>query len=119
MPIRKSSPRSPPSSDCPLEDCLALLASAWTPKILWFLREGPRRFGDLRRDLAGVSPKVLTVRLRELETAGLVLRTVRPTAPPTVEYTLTKDAEAFSPVLDAMAEFGRALKKKTRSVGQR
>jgi len=115
VPIRKSAPRPPPEDDCPLEECLSLLASAWTPKILWFLREGPRRFGDLRRTLKGVSPKVLAVRLRELEDSGLVSRTVRPTAPPTVEYALTKDAAAFSPVLDAMAAFGKALRKQRPS----
>jgi DNA-binding HxlR family transcriptional regulator len=73
---------------------------------------GARRFGDLKRDLNGVSAKVLTTRLRELEERGVVTRTVLPTSPPTVEYALTDLGHRFQPALLGIAEVGKDLKKR-------
>ena len=101
-------PPLPP--DCPLEDVLELLAGAWTAKILWFLRAGPRRFGDLRRDLGRVSTKVLTHRLRLMEQNGLVMREVVPGKPPQVEYSLTAMGHEFELILDSMEQVARRLK---------
>jgi DNA-binding HxlR family transcriptional regulator len=98
--------------DCPLEETLQLLAGAWTPKVLWNLRAGTRRFGELRRLLGGISAKVLTTRLRELEERGLVTRVVHPTSPPSVEYSLTPLGHEIQPVLCAIADVGRKLQKK-------
>lgn len=100
------------AGECPLEECLELLAGAWTPKVLWYLRDGPKRFGVLRRLLVGVSAKVLTTRLRELEERGLVRRAVQPTSPPSVEYSLTDLGFEIQPVLGAIAEVGRKLQRK-------
>lgn len=116
MTRQKSSRIDPPPPTCPLEDCLRFLAGAWTPKILWYLRDQSRRFGDLKRDLGTVSAKVLTARLRELEERGVVLRTVMPTSPPTVEYSLTPLGVKLQPVLDAIVEVGRELGKKGSKV---
>ena len=81
--IRHRANKSGPApQSCPLEASLKLLAGAWTPKILWYLRSEPRRFGDLKRDLGSISAKVLTTRLRELEKRGVLTRTVMPTSPP-------------------------------------
>ncbi|MGZ3689422.1 MAG: winged helix-turn-helix transcriptional regulator [Bdellovibrionota bacterium] len=102
----------PAPEGCPLEECLRLLNGAWTPKILWYLRVEPRRFGDLKRDLNGISAKVLTTRLRELEELGVVERTVMPTSPPTVEYELTALGSKLRPVLDAIAEVGTQLRRR-------
>lgn len=110
--MRKSPPQKAPEADCPLEECLLVLSSRWTAKILWFLRPGPRRFGDLRRDLGAVSSKVLTQRLRELEEGGVISRTVQPTSPPTVEYGVTSAGRAFFPVLDSMEDAARKLRNK-------
>ena len=96
--------------ECPLEEGLRFLAGAWTPKILWYLQEGPLRFADLRRKLEGVSAKVLTTRLRELEEKRVVLRVVQPTSPPTVLYSLTKLGRRFQPVLQAIVDVGSELK---------
>jgi len=104
----------PPPEDCPLESCLKFLSGAWTHKIIWYLRAEPRRFGDLKRDLGGVSAKVLTTRLRELEESGVLTRTVIPTSPPTVEYALTTLGEKLKPVLDAIVEVGVQLKRRDR-----
>ncbi len=107
----KPNKAAPPAQDCPLEDCLRFLAGAWTPKILWYLREEPRRFGDLKRDLGSVSAKVLTTRLRELESRGVIERKVQSTSPPTVEYSLTALGQKFQPVLDSIVVVGLELKK--------
>src|SRR4051794_28446266 len=102
----------PPPEGCPLEDCLSFLGGAWTTKILWYLRAEPRRFGDLKRDLEKISAKVLTTRLRELEERGVVVRSVMPTSPPTVEYSLTPFGMKFEPVLQAIVEVGAELQKR-------
>ena len=106
---------------CPLENGLAFLSGAWTHKILWYLRNGSRRFGDLKRDLDGVSAKVLSTRLRDLEERGVILRQVNPTSPPTVEYSLTRLGHKFQPVLaaivdvgDDLARYEKAQKKKRK-----
>jgi DNA-binding HxlR family transcriptional regulator len=101
-----------PPKDCPLEDVLKFLAGEWTPKILYYLRGEPRRFGDLKRDLGTVSAKVLTTRLRELEERGVISRRVMPTSPPTVEYSLTTFGEKFHPILEAIIDVGKQLKKR-------
>jgi DNA-binding HxlR family transcriptional regulator len=68
---------------------LDLLANKWAALAIGALEEGPRRFGEVRRTLEGVSPKVLTQTLRRLEDAGLVDRTIHPAVPLHVEYALT------------------------------
>jgi DNA-binding HxlR family transcriptional regulator len=110
-----------PPAECPLEECLRLLAGAWTPQILWYVRPGPQRFGVLKRAVPGVSAKVLTTRLRELEERGILARTVMPTSPPSVEYALTDLGREFVPVLDAIATVGAKLRKSAarRSRGSR
>lgn len=111
MLLRPKPPRQPPlPADCPLEDVLSLLSGAWTVQILWFLRAGPRRFGDLRRDLTRVSTKVLTNRLRLMEDHGLLIRDVLPGKPPQVEYSLTPLSRELEPILDCMEQVGRRLK---------
>jgi DNA-binding HxlR family transcriptional regulator len=102
---------------CPVELGLKFLAGAWTPQILWALREKPKRFGELRRELKGVSAKVLTTRLRELEERDLITRKVNPTSPPSVEYAKTELALEIEPVLCKVAELGH--KMHTRMQGKR
>ncbi|MEW2526940.1 helix-turn-helix domain-containing protein [Streptomyces sp. NPDC047071] len=74
---------------CPGREIFELLANKWTGLAITALADGPRRFGELRRTLEGISPKVLTRTLRRLEDYGLVLRTVHAEVPPRVEYELT------------------------------
>src|SRR5215475_3102139 len=64
--VRKSA-APPPPAGCPMQNCMKLLSGAWTPEVVWKLSGGPRRFGELRRDIARISPKMLTARLRGLE----------------------------------------------------
>lgn len=102
----------PPPDECPLTECLTLLAGTWTPNVIWYLREGPRRFNELRGDLRGVSGKTLSTRLKKLEADGVVSRTVRPTSPPTVEYALTDLGIELIPAVDAIVEIGHRLKQR-------
>ncbi len=101
----------PPPVGCPLEASLKLLAGAWTPQILWYLRTETRRFGDLKRDLGNISAKVLTTRLKELEKRGVVTREVKHTSPPTVEYALTGLGHRLNPILKTIAEVGTEIER--------
>lgn len=76
-------------ASCPCRHMLDLLANKWSALALGALEDGPRRFGELRGKLDGISPKVLTATLRRLEDHGLITRTVYPAIPLHVEYELT------------------------------
>lgn len=99
-----------PSPQCPLAACMALIGGAWTPNALWYLSGGPRRFSELKSDMAPVSAKMLTRRLREMEENGLVTRRVVPSSPPSVEYQLTALGEELLPAIRAIAAVGMKLK---------
>ena len=101
----------PPPNHCPLTECMSLLGGAWTPNVIWYLRESPRRFNELRSDVAGISAKVLSQRLQRLHADGVVERRVMPTAPPTVEYELTELGRELLPAVDAIVEVGHRLKQ--------
>jgi DNA-binding HxlR family transcriptional regulator len=101
----------PPPQECPLTECMAFLGGAWTPNVIWYLREGPRRFNELRGDIPGISGKVLSSRLRRLAGESIVTRTVLPTAPPTVEYELTELGRELLPAVDAIVDVGHRLKQ--------
>jgi DNA-binding HxlR family transcriptional regulator len=102
---------TPPPEECPLTECMAFLGGAWTPNVVWYLREGPRRFNELRGDIPGISAKVLSTRLQRLAAEGIVTRTVMPTSPPTVEYELTDLGRELLPAVDAIVDVGHRLKQ--------
>lgn len=92
---------------CPVATCVALIGNKWRPLILRDLLEGKSlRFTELQRSVGGISQKVLTANLRELEDAGLVVRRVYPEVPPRVEYALTEEGMSLAPVIDAMRSWG-------------
>lgn len=103
----------PPPEPCVLTECLSIIAGAWAPNVIWHLRAGPRRFGELRHDIPPVSSKVLSQRLKELEARGVVTRTIQPTSPPSVEYALTPLGLELVPALSAIVEIGHRLKLAT------
>ncbi|WP_143336595.1 winged helix-turn-helix transcriptional regulator [Corynebacterium pacaense] len=74
---------------CPCRGMLDLLANKWSTLAIGTLESGPRRFGEIKRNLEGVSPKVLSQTLKRLEEAGLLTRTVYAEVPPRVDYELT------------------------------
>jgi DNA-binding HxlR family transcriptional regulator len=89
---------------------MRFLGGAWTPNLIWHLRGGPRRFGELRVDIPGISAKVLSARLRELEGLGVVSRHVLDSSPPSAEYALTALGEQLVPAIDAIVQVGHQLK---------
>jgi DNA-binding HxlR family transcriptional regulator len=97
---------------------MALLGGAWTTNVIWQLSGGPRRFGELHKDIPGISPKVLTARLRELEAKHVVSRQVVPTSPPSVEYALSDLGAELIPVINTIVSVGTRLHRRatTRSV---
>ncbi|MGD8325961.1 MAG: helix-turn-helix domain-containing protein [Sphingomonadales bacterium] len=109
--MRKNKAR-PLYPDCPLTECMGIIGGAWTANVIWSLSAGPRRFSELRTDIPKVSPKVLTTRLRELESSGVITREVKPTSPPSVEYQLTALGEELLPAIDALVEVGHKLKNR-------
>ncbi|MEZ5668736.1 MAG: helix-turn-helix domain-containing protein [Alphaproteobacteria bacterium] len=108
----------PPPPCCPLLDCLAIIGGAWAPNVIWHLRGGPRRFSELRADIPQISPKVLTTRLRELETAGVIDRHVVPTSPPSVEYALNAFGWKLVPAIEAIAAVGLELQQHRQARGK-
>lgn len=97
---------------CPVATTVALIGSKWKLLIMRNLLSRPWRFNELRKDLEGVSQKVLTDSLRSMEEDGIVIRTVYPEVPPRVEYTLTELGYSLKPVLDAMQAWGEDYKAK-------
>lgn len=91
------------SSRCAFESLLTLLSGTWTLQILWVLRSCESiRFGELKREISGISAKVLTDRLRMLEEAGLVNREYKPTIPPQVSYRITARAMELNEIFDRL-----------------
>ncbi len=93
--------------ECSIEKALDVLGGKWTFLIIRDLFDGTRRFGELRKSLAGVSPKTLSIRLRELEDKDIVKRTAYATIPPTVEYSLTEKGRSLKPIIKAMKLWGK------------
>src|SRR5205085_8373766 len=94
---------SPTSNICPrYEHAIQLLGKRWTGLLLYALLEGPQRFCELTATVEGLSDRVLSDRLRELEVEGVVERVVYPQIPVRVEYQLTEKGRALGPVVDAI-----------------
>ena len=96
---------------CPVATTVQLIGSKWKLLILRNLMARPWRFNELRRDLEGISQKVLTDSLRAMEEDGIITRAVYPEVPPRVEYALSPLGESMRPILDAMEEWGTNYKK--------
>ena len=91
---------------CPVEATLNVIGGKWKPLILWQLKENTLRYNSLQQVLPGISPRMLTKQLRELENDGLVNREMYPEIPPKVEYSLTDFGRTIIPVLEALAQWG-------------
>lgn len=97
--------------ECPVATTGALIGSKWKLLIIRNLLQRPWRFNELKRDLTGISQKVLTDSLRSMEEDGLITRTVYPEVPPRVEYALSDLGQTLKPILDSMVEWGNAYKQ--------
>jgi DNA-binding HxlR family transcriptional regulator len=91
---------------CGLDAAVDVIDGKWKPLILWELGQQPRRPGALRRELHGVTEKVLLQQLRELERDGVVVRTAEATSPPTVTYSLSERGIALNTALEALGDWG-------------
>lgn len=91
---------------CPVEATLELIGGKYKTLILWHLADKKLRFSQLRREISGITPKMLTQQLRELETHTLIHREVFPIVPPKVEYSLTDLGRSLMPLLVAMRDWG-------------
>ncbi len=97
------------SKECPVKKTAELIEGKWTTLIIRELLPHKKRYSEIQKALIGISPKVLTTRLRMLEQKGIITRTVFATVPPTTEYKLTKMGGKLEQVLAAMAIFGERL----------
>lgn len=84
----------------------AVLGDKWTPRLLFALAKGPLRFCALQAEAGGVNPRTLSARLADLESRGILTKTVFPEVPPRVEYALARKGKDLVPILRAMAAWG-------------
>jgi DNA-binding HxlR family transcriptional regulator len=98
------------SRDCPVELAFAVIGQRWKARILFRLAGGMHRFAALRAELPGISDKVLTTALRELERDGLISRTVHAEVPPRVEYRITAEGLALWQAAEPLRRWGLAYR---------
>ncbi len=95
------------SYKCSLEAAMDVLGGKWRSLILWHLIEGKLRFSQVQKIVPGISKKVLSEHLRILEKNGLIIRTVYPTVPPSVEYEISPTGKSLADILDQLERWGR------------
>lgn len=97
---------------CPVEITMGLIGDKWKVLIIRDLLTGTKRFGELKKSLTGITQKVLTNNLRQMEASGLVNRKVYAEVPPRVEYSLTETGWSLKPILDSMVVWGNSYREK-------
>lgn len=97
-------------TNCPVKYTASIISNKWKVLILRDLITGTKRYNELNRSVVGISSKVLTQNLKDLEKDGIVKRKVYPVVPPKVEYSLTEKGMELKSVLDMMKEFGLKYK---------
>jgi len=95
-------------SPCPVMTALSVIGGKWKPIILWVIRDGSKRFSEIKRDIPPISQKMLIQHLRELESDGIIKRRIYPVIPPKVEYSLSPYGRTLRPMLDAIATWGES-----------
>tara|TARA_R100001143_G_C3356897_1_gene132991 strand:- start:397 stop:798 length:402 start_codon:yes stop_codon:yes gene_type:complete len=113
--VNTQEPDSVPFAACPVDNALRLVSGKWKPRILYRLSLGTQRFGELKRSIPGVTQRILTLQLRELEHDGLVHREVYAEVPPKVEYSLTPAAVSIGQVLMKFGEWFEEYSKDLNS----
>ena len=92
---------------CPVDYAFKRIGGKYKGRILWVIRDGFMRYGELKRAIVGITPKMLTQSLRELEADELVFRKVYLEVPPRVEYSLTKTGEELIPLIKLLRNWGK------------
>jgi DNA-binding HxlR family transcriptional regulator len=100
---------------CGVTSTVVLIGGKWKTVVLYHLLDEPRRFSELQRKLTGVTQRMLTLQLRELEADGLVHRKVYPQVPPKVEYSLTELGRSLEPIIRAMLTWGENYQRLTNT----
>jgi DNA-binding HxlR family transcriptional regulator len=91
---------------CPVKLTADIIGGKWKPLIIFYLESGTKRFGQLQKLISGMTKKMLTQHLRELESDGIIHRKVYAEVPPKVEYSLTRHGESLKPILKLMSAWG-------------
>ena len=92
--------------NCPVKATMEIIGGKWKPIILYYLKDGLKRFGELQRLIPHITKKMLTQQLRELERDEIIERKVYHQVPPKVEYSLSEYGKSLKPVLELMATWG-------------
>ena len=96
---------------CALDITMSYISGKWKTVILWYLRKEPHRFSELNRQIPQITEKMLSLQLKELESDGIVSRTIYAEVPPRVEYALTDFGKTMIPMLEEIAAWGKTLAK--------
>jgi DNA-binding HxlR family transcriptional regulator len=115
---RRASARPNPVGGCPLTAALAALGGKWKLIILYWLAESPKHFAALRREMPGISQKVLAQQLRELVSDGIVERRPTGAIPAPVEYSLTDYGQTVLPLVEGVRLWGRAHMERSTALGR-
>lgn len=101
---------------CALDVTMNFIGGKWKTVVLWYLRKGKKRFSELHRLIPGITEKMLSLQLKQLEQDGIVERVVYAEIPPRVEYHLTEFGKTLNPLLEAVAKWGRELAESEGSI---
>ena len=92
---------------CALDVTMHFIGGKWKAVVIWYLRNGAKRFGELKKHIPDITDKMLSLQLKALEEDGLLTRTAYPEVPPRVEYDLTEEGRSLLPIVEGIAEWGR------------
>jgi DNA-binding HxlR family transcriptional regulator len=100
----------------PIRDTLDIVSGKWKLLIIFHLRHGARRFKELQRELTGITPRMLSKELKDLEQNDLIMREVFDTTPVTVAYSLTEHGDSLCPVIQSLYEWGQKHRRRILKV---
>jgi len=92
---------------CAMDITMDYIGGKWKTVVLWYLRKDTRRFKDLKKLIPGITEKMLSLQLRQLEKDGIINRTIFAEVPPRVEYCLTTEGKTLLPILEELGKWGR------------
>jgi DNA-binding HxlR family transcriptional regulator len=105
--------------DCPIRQVINIVGDKWTLPILYVLKQGTKRYSEIQREIPGISKKMLTQTLRQLEADNILKRTVYPVVPPKTEYKLTAFGTKLIQPLQVLADWAEEHKKELRLICDR
>ena len=107
------------SKNCPVTHAVKTMGRRWKPLVLYYLRNGPLRFSELRRCIPEATQKMMTQTLRELEADGILHRQAYAQVPPKVVYSITRYGRILDPILEALCAWGRKNFKRSANAGKK